>query len=248
MAAKKTGPKAAKNGRGKAPEESARKAPEGVDPAKLSKEELERYPVLQLKVYEVEPLLLDPRNARTHGEGNLDSIAKSLKQFGQRKNVVIDREGVVKAGNGTLLAARTLGWKYIIGGPAPVDLVKARAYALADNRTAELAGWNPEVLRSEFTELGGLSVDLSLLGWNQGEIQGLLQGPTDPSKEWRGMPEFAQGDKTSFKHVVVHFADQAAVDQFAALIGRKITNRYIWFPEIVIDHVADKRYASSRRS
>ena len=66
-------------------------------------------PTLDVEVAEVEDLVEDPRNARRHTPRNLDSIAGSLDRFGQQKPIVVHRD-VVIAGNGTLAAARTLGW------------------------------------------------------------------------------------------------------------------------------------------
>jgi hypothetical protein len=66
----------------------------------------------------------------------------------------------------------------------------------------------------------------------------------DPMAEWKGMPEFEQEDKTAFQSVHIHFKDQGAVDTFAGLIGQKITpqTRSVWYPQIEIEHYADKRY------
>ena len=88
----------------------------------------------------------DPDNARAHDEKNLDAIIASLKAYGQRKPIVV-RDGVIVAGNGTLRAARALGWTSISVAMAD-DLTpeQARAYAVADNRSAELASWSVDVL------------------------------------------------------------------------------------------------------
>ena len=130
--------------------------------------DLASYPVLGLRVYEVEALRKDPRNARVHDERNLRVIAASLKEYGQRKNIVVTSDGEVKAGNGTLEAAASLGWKYIVGGPSPVDLVKARRYALADNRSGDLSWFDNAVLGNELGELSALG-DVESLGWEPDE-------------------------------------------------------------------------------
>jgi len=89
----------------------------------------------------------DPRNARRHPERNLAAIAASLREFGQRKPIVAF-DGVVIAGSGTLEAARGLGWTEIAVVQAS-DLTpdRARAYAIADNQTGDLATWDAESLR-----------------------------------------------------------------------------------------------------
>ena len=87
----------------------------------------------------------DQKNARVHGDENLAAIEASLRAHGQRKPIVV-KDGVVIAGNGTLRAARSLGWSSIACVEYEGPDALARAYALADNRAAEEATWDPEIL------------------------------------------------------------------------------------------------------
>jgi DNA modification methylase len=111
-------------------------------------------------------LSLDPRNARKHSQRNLEAIAASLEKFGQRKPIVVHR-GVVLAGNGTLEAAKTLGWTEIDVAEVPDDWDNdtAKAYALADNRTAELAEWDESELAKQLLELVDAEWDITELGF-----------------------------------------------------------------------------------
>lgn len=96
----------------------------------------------------IDSLKLDPRNARKHGEKNLASIVASLRAFGQRRPIVVNRiNGEVEAGNGTLLAARELGWQHIAAVYVDDDPATQTGFAIADNRTAELAEWDDAVLQ-----------------------------------------------------------------------------------------------------
>jgi DNA modification methylase len=96
----------------------------------------------------------DPANARLHSEVNLDAIRASLRVYGQRKPIVVNRRtGVVEAGNGTLLAARALGWSHIAAAFVDDDGLTAAGFAIADNRTAELAEWDPAALEATLREL-----------------------------------------------------------------------------------------------
>src|SRR5450432_1700492 len=61
----------------------------------------------------IDTLSPDPENARRHGAKNLDAIVKSLRRFGQQKPIVVDSQGVVRAGNGQFAAAKILGWSHI---------------------------------------------------------------------------------------------------------------------------------------
>jgi DNA modification methylase len=116
-------------------------------------------------------LLLDPENARKHSQKNLDAIKASLTQFGQRKPIVINSKGVILAGNGTVEAARTLGWDHIDVAVVPSDWdeATARAYALADNRTAELAEWDENVLAKQLLELIDGDFDIEAIGFEMPE-------------------------------------------------------------------------------
>ena len=118
-----------------------------------------------MKTVPITSLSLDPNNARKHSERNLSAIAESLKQFGQRKPIVVHR-GVVIAGNGTLEAAKSLGWSEIAIAEVPDDwdVEKAKAYALADNRTAELAEWDEGELAKQLLELEQHDWDIQALG------------------------------------------------------------------------------------
>jgi len=102
----------------------------------------------------VSTLTLDPDNARLHNDNNLDAIKKSLARFGQRKPVVVRRsDRVVIAGNGTLTAALALGWTEVAAVLVDDDSVTSKAYALADNRTAELATWDDDNLSNALFEI-----------------------------------------------------------------------------------------------
>jgi ParB-like chromosome segregation protein Spo0J len=120
---------------------------------------------LNVEIIPIDDLMLDANNARSHNKKNIDAIAKSLQTFGQRKPVVITKDNIVVAGNGTLEAARQIGWKglSVVRVPDTWDEDTIKAYALADNRTAELASWNTEILLSQLREL-------KLEEWNIGEL------------------------------------------------------------------------------
>lgn len=94
----------------------------------------------------IESLDEDPVNARLHSDRNLDSIRESLNRFGQTKPIVSwvtnDNRPIVIAGNGTFRSAKALGWTHIASARFEGTEAEARAYALVDNRSAELAQWD----------------------------------------------------------------------------------------------------------
>jgi DNA modification methylase len=131
-------------------------------------------------------LRLDPDNARTHPEKNLEAIRGSLVEYGQRTPLVVNRRtGFVEKGNGTLQAALSLGWTHLAAIFVEDDPGRAAGYALADNRSAELAGWDQEKLEALLKQTEGLVDDprvqemLAELGNSIGRIR---PGRTDPDE------------------------------------------------------------------
>lgn len=111
----------------------------------------------------IETLKGDPKNARHHDERSFEGIRVSLQKFGQRKTIVVDSDGVVVAGNGTLEAARREGWSHLaVADTSGLTPEEIRAFALADNRTAELSSWDYGAL---LTELEGLQPELVDAAW-----------------------------------------------------------------------------------
>ena len=130
---------------------------------------------LQALAIRVSDLTPDPANARRHPTRNLEAIKASLRIYGQRKPLVVRREGlVVEAGNGTLEAAKALGWTHVAAVLVDDDPVTATGYAIADNRTAELAVWDEEALSRLLAELQAEELDLDALGWSDDELSQLL--------------------------------------------------------------------------
>jgi DNA modification methylase len=127
-------------------------------------------------------LTLDPANARRHPEPNLEAIKASLRVYGQRKPVVVNRRtGTIEAGNGTLQAALALGWSHLAVVYVDDDPMTAAGFSIADNRTAELAEWDREALDQLLREIKTndpvLDQMLAELGRSIGRVS---EGLTDP--------------------------------------------------------------------
>ena len=108
-------------------------------------------------------LMLDPANVRTHDSKNLESIKASLARFGQQKPIVVNSKGIIVAGNGTMMAAKMLNWSSVEIVRTNLEGAEAIAYAIADNRTAELAGWDEVALAQQLAELQLLDDSLVLV-------------------------------------------------------------------------------------
>jgi hypothetical protein len=124
----------------------------------------------------------DPDNAKLHPDESVDGIATSLETYGQYKPVVFwyrevlggGKQAVVKMGNGTLRAAKKLGWKRLAVSEFEGSDREAKGAALVDNKLPELAPWNEDVLTRQVAELG-----LDAPAWNVTEIH--WEAPTEPA-------------------------------------------------------------------
>ena len=120
---------------------------------------------MQLTTTKITELSLDPSNVRKHSRRNLDASKASLRKFGQQKPIVVDAKGIVLAGNGTLTAAQELGWTEIQIVRTELAGVQATAFAIADNRTAELAEWEEDKLNAVLKSLQDEGFELVDVGF-----------------------------------------------------------------------------------
>ena len=109
---------------------------------------------MQVVDVDIEALIPDPENARTHDDKNLAAIRGSIKQFDVVEPLVVQRSSnIVLGGNGRLEVLKSLGHKTVPVHYIDIDDKKAKALALALNRTAELAGWDMERVKEQLAEI-----------------------------------------------------------------------------------------------
>ncbi|MEI2807027.1 MAG: ParB N-terminal domain-containing protein [Albidovulum sp.] len=123
------------------------------------------------------------RNARTHSEAQVALIAGSIREYGFTNPVLVDGGNGIIAGHGRVLAARKLGLEVVpVIELAHLSEAQKRAYVLADNKLAEQAGWDKDLLALELGDLREMAVDLASLGFETGELDALLNaGASVPS-------------------------------------------------------------------
>ena len=142
---------------------------------------------MQIELRDIASIRPYDKNPRDN-EAAVAAVAESIRQFGFRQPIVVDAEGVIVCGHTRYKAAQKLGLSQV-----PVHVAKdlspeqIRAYRIADNKTAELAEWNMELLPIELKELAGSDIDMSLLGFDEAELAKLLDGGvqaglTDPDE------------------------------------------------------------------
>lgn len=119
------------------------------------------------------------RNPRTHSKKQVEQIAESIRRFGFTNPVLVDKEGQVIAGHGRIEAAKLLGMARVpVLRLEHMTEAEKRAYIIADNRLAELAGWDNDLLALELAAVAELDsdFDLALTGFDVAEIEALLNG------------------------------------------------------------------------
>lgn len=128
-----------------------------------------------LLLLDVADLVTDPRNARTHDAANLAAIRKSHERYKQRKSIVVQRrkDGTLKvsAGNGTLKAFIECGWSKIVGLVIEESDESATGFGVVDNRSAELAGWDQEVLATLLREQAEAGISSEELGFSAADAE-----------------------------------------------------------------------------
>ena len=134
-------------------------------------------PEISIDYRPIESLIPFARNARTHSEEQIASIAASIREFGFNNPILVDgRRGVI-AGHGRILAARKLEMTELpVIELAHLTETQKRAFILAENKLTERAGWDQELLSLEMADLDAAGFDLELTGFDAGEIDSLLAG------------------------------------------------------------------------
>lgn len=188
-------------------------------------------PTIQFR--KVEDLIPDPRNARTHSDAQVEEIAASIRRFGWTAPALADE--MIRAGHGRQRAARLIyaageriymapgkerDGHMIPDGTMPViDCTgwsedERRAYALADNRIAENAGWDIGILTGELDALAGVDFDMAPLGFGEGAVEQLIATHEEPETQRRDRSQGSDND-SEYQHVdqfavIVKCADEAA--------------------------------------
>jgi ParB-like chromosome segregation protein Spo0J len=114
----------------------------------------------QSETVDISSLEFDSNNTRIHPVANIETLKKSLERFGQQKPIVVSKDNIVLAGNGTLQAAKALGWQTIVIWRSELTGMEATAYSIADNRASELASWNEQALAQQLNDLQLFEADL----------------------------------------------------------------------------------------
>ena len=137
---------------------------------------IEELPIGALKPY--------AGNARTHSPKQIKQIARSIERFGFNNPVLIDDTGQIMAGHGRVLAAQQLALETVpCVRLSHLSEANKRAYVLADNRLAEIANWDNELLAIELKQLAEIGFDIDLTGFEPAEVDLIIEGVGDESEQ-----------------------------------------------------------------
>src|SRR5580704_13332078 len=134
----------------------------------------------RIEIWPIEKLIPYTRNPRTHSDAQVAQLAASIAEFGFVNPILVASDAGIMAGHGRLLGAQALKMKQV-----PVIVLdhltpaQRRAYLIADNKLAELAGWDEDLLRMELKDLEQAAFDLEVIGFSDEELRDLLAEPDD---------------------------------------------------------------------
>jgi hypothetical protein len=198
----------------------------------------------------VDKLKEHPRNYRVHTDAQLEQIMQSIRDHGIYKNIVIANDDTILAGHGVVRAAKQLGLQTVpvkklrIGPQDPFSL----KLLVGDNEISHLAEDDKTILASLLKQIKEENVLLGS-GHDDFTLSNLLfltenNAPLDAKGEWKGMPEYENQNKMSWRHIVMHFDRQEDLDAFAQMIGQDVTDKtsYLWFPKKERLDTESKRY------
>ena len=145
---------------------------------------MDKWPATKIVLTETKKLVPYARNSRVHSEEQVAQIAASIVEFGFLNPILVDSNDGIVAGHGRLSAAKELALDVV-----PVVVLdhltenQKKAYILVDNKLAENATWNEELLAQEIIKLNLQDFDLNILGWTDEEIKALQEDGWDSDIE-----------------------------------------------------------------
>lgn len=201
---------------------------------------------LKIEHMPVDDLIPYAKNARTHSETQIAQIAASMTEFGFVNPILLGEDNVIIAGHGRLMAAKMLSMAQV-----PVIFLKhlneaqRRALVIADNKIAENAGWDENLLREELSALEDLDFNVDLLGFETQELENLFLdedgasgGLTDEdaAPEVPEKPVSVEGDIWICGDHKVLCGDSTMIDSYNALMGEELADMVFTDPPYNVNY------------
>lgn len=209
---------------------------------------------MKIETVDINSLAFDPANVRKHGTRNMDAIKGSLRKFGQQKPIVVDAKGIVLAGNGTLRAARELGWPTVNVVRTELTGTEATAFAIADNRSAELAEWD-EKLGEVLASLKAEDFPIEEIGFDEKELAKLggekmqdvdAEPQTDKAEELRVKWGVELGQVWQLGEHKIACGDSTSAEVVDRLLGNEKPHLMVTDPPYGVEYDANWRNEATR--
>jgi len=205
---------------------------------------------MKIEIADITSIKPYENNPRKLSETAIEKVAMSLKEYGFRQPIVVDKDRIIVAGHTRFRASKKLGLKQV-----PVSIIdnltdeQINAYRIADNRTAEESEWDNELLKMEIKELEAKDFKLDLLGFNDEQLNDILfeekQGLTDEDEvpETPEEPISKLGDIWKLGNHRVMCGDSTFIDNIDLVTKKEKIDMVFTDPPYNIDYqgVKDKR-------
>jgi DNA modification methylase len=198
---------------------------------------------MNITLWNLDKIIPYARNARKIPEAAVDKVAASIREFGWRQPIVVDREGVVVCGHARRLAAQKLGLKEVpVHVAENLSPAQVRAYRLLDNRSHEETSWDEDLLGLELLDLKGMGVDLDLTGFDSDEIDEYLQRGSGGRCDEDAVPEIpetpvsAVGDLWSMGRHRLLCGDATVLASYEKLMGAERAELTFTDPPYGVDY------------
>jgi DNA modification methylase len=198
---------------------------------------MKNWPADKIERRSVDALIPYARNARTHSDEQVAQIAASIKEWGWTTPVLIDEDGGIIAGHGRVMAARKLGIEEV---PTMVATgwtkAQKQAYVLADNQLPQNAGWDMDLLSVEMKDLDAEGFDLSLIGFGDDILSGLMAEETAGLTDEDAVPDVPEnpvtvlGDVWLLGNHRLMCGDSTSIEALEALCGEHRADMWLTDP------------------
>ena len=207
----------------------------------------------EIQMQSVKDLIPYARNTRTHNEEQVGQIAASIKEFGFTNPILVDKDNMIIAGHGRVMAANKLNLSEV--PTICLDYLteaQKKAYIIADNRLALNADWDYEMLKVELKELDDLEFDINLLGFEDKEIDVLLAEPTEGLTDEDEVPDLPDepitklGDLWQLGNHRLLCGDSTSIDAVDTLMDGNKADMVFTDPPFGVSYQSNKRTKSDK--
>jgi len=205
---------------------------------------------MKIEIADITSIKPYENNPRKLKDAAIEKVAMSLKEYGFRQPIVVDKDKIIVVGHTRYRASKKLGFKEV-----PITVAdnltpeQINAYRIADNRTAEESEWDSELLKMEIKDLEAKDFKLDLLGFNEDQLNDILfeekQGLTDEDEvpETPEEPISKLGDIWKLGNHRVMCGDSTFIDNIDLVTKKEKIDMVFTDPPYNIDYqgVKDKR-------